>query len=451
LDTIFEHKKNINEKIKEKNLLKQNIDAKKEKQSDSTFQYKFKKNISGETTKLSDLFFEMKTANVEGEIFKIESILTKNGFQIFKFYITDYTDSVLLKALFGKKINQEVLDKLKVGTWIRSKISIQTDLYENNEITGLIEEISVIDKPKKFQRFDNEKIKRTELINHTNMTAFEGLINIKEIFKFSKEMGYKAVAITDKFNCQNFPEFYNESKKYPEIKTIYGVQMDKTTKDIMVVKNPISTNLNEACYVLFDIETTGLSPYYDKIIEFGAIKYHRGVIVDRIQFFIDPEEKINEKIYSLTRISNNELDGAIKIKEALVKIKDFIKDSVLIAHNGIKFDLPFLNCKLEQLNMDLITNTMIDTLQISRAINEQISGHSLGIIARKYKISYNELEAHRADKDAEYLLDVWKKMQELLSFKGINTIQELNEKLQNSFLKSRNRGSLITVYCKSQE
>lgn len=445
LNTIIEHKKNINEKIKEKTTIKQ------PQSTDSSLSYKFKKNISGEITKLSDLFVEMKMANVEGEIFKIETILTKNGFQIFKFYITDYTDSILLKVLFGKKVNQAVLDKLKIGTWIKAKISIQTDLYENSEITGLIEEVTVIEKPKKFKRSDDEKIKRIELINHTNMTAFEGLINIEEVFSFSKKMGYKAVAITDKFNCQNFPEFYNESKKYPEIKPIYGVQLDKTNKEIVVVKNSNNVNLNDACYVVLDIETTGLSPYYDKIIEFGAIKYYKGTIIDRVQFFINPEQEINEKIYSLTRISNNELDGAIKIGEALIKIKEFVKDCVLIAHNGIKFDFPFLNCKLEQENMELLTNPVIDTLQISRAVNEQISGHSLGIIARKYKINYNELEAHRADKDAEYLLEVWKKMVDILDFKGVKTIDDLNSKLQNNFLKSRNRGNLITVYCKSQE
>ena len=107
-----------------------------------------------------------------------------------------------------------------------AKLSVQDDMYENNDITGLLDEVEIITKPDYLIRKDSEQEKRTELINHTNMTAFEGLVNIDELFKFSNDMGYKNVAITDKFNCQNFPEFYSISKKYPNLKPIYGVQLD---------------------------------------------------------------------------------------------------------------------------------------------------------------------------------------------------------------------------------
>lgn len=451
LDIISNHKKQINEKAKIDSVKKDTNKKDVSKKNDSSFTYKFRKNLIGDVVKISDLFFEMKSAVIEGEIFKIEKIITKTGYEIYKYYVTDFTDSIVVKALFGKRISKEVLSELKEGIWIKARISIQIDMYENNDITGLIEEISIIEKPKKYERNDEELVKRTELINHTNMTAFEGLINIKELFKFSSKMGYSSVAITDKFNCQNFPEFFNESKKYSNLKTIYGVQLNVIDKKIPIVLNSNNTKLSVATYIIFDIETTGLSPYYDKIIEFGAIKYHKGVQVDSIQMFIDPEEKISDKIFSITRISNDDIKGAPKIKEALETIKKFIGDGVLIAHNGIKFDLPFLNCKLVENNMEILKNPLIDTLQISRSINEQIFGHSLGAIARKYKIDYDETEAHRADKDAEYLLNVWKRMLENTALSQIKTLNELNDNLQNSFLKSRNRGSLITIYCKQEK
>jgi DNA polymerase-3 subunit alpha (Gram-positive type) len=78
----------------------------------------------------------------------------------------------------------------------------------------------------------------------------------------------------------------------------------------------------------------------------------------------------------------------------------------LIAHNGINFDLRFLNKKLEQNDLPLIKNTLIDTMQLSRAVNTGLTYHTLGIIARHYKIDYDESIAHRADFDANVLYSV---------------------------------------------
>lgn len=452
----------FDEKEKEIQLMKKNIEEKafldiqksvavKKEDKSSEIKYKFNKNIVGGITKINDLFIEMQTANIEGEIFKIDVIVTRNGFTIYKFYITDYTSSIVVKIMPKKNMSNDFIKSLKVGIWIRAKVSLSNDIYENNDLTSLAQEVVVIDKPSNFIREDKFSNKRIELINHTNMTAFEGLIHIKPLFELVKSFNHNVLTITDKFNCQNFPEVYLTSKKYPDIKVIYGIQFDKQKKEIPIVINPSDCLLKDATYVLFDLETTGLSPYYDKIIEFGAVKYKNGQIIETVQFFINPEEKISEKIYSITKISDSDVENAIKIDEALIKIKDFIGDSILIAHNGIKFDLPFLNCKFEEIGLPSLKNPLIDTMQLSRSINEQISGHSLGAICRKFKLIYDETQAHRADKDSEYLLNVWKKFLLILESKNIYNLNEINPHLQNQFLKNRNKGNIITVYCKKQE
>jgi DNA polymerase-3 subunit alpha (Gram-positive type) len=79
---------------------------------------------------------------------------------------------------------------------------------------------------------------------------------------------------------------------------------------------------------------------------------------------------------------------------------------VLIAHNGINFDFRFINKKLIQHDMEPLTNPVIDTLQISRAVNKDLIQHSLGVIARFYHIDYDEAIAHRADFDADILYQV---------------------------------------------
>jgi DNA polymerase-3 subunit alpha (Gram-positive type) len=122
----------------------------------------------------------------------------------------------------------------------------------------------------------------------------------------------------------------------------------------------------------------------------------------------------------------------------------------LVAHNGIKFDLRFINKKLEQNGLPLINNCIVDTMQLSRAINKNLTHHRLGVIARDYKIEYDEDIAHRADFDAEILYQVWinmiKKMKEL----NISNINEINNKLQNSQLISRQFSEYTEIYAKSQ-
>jgi len=99
--------------------------------------------------------------------------------------------------------------------------------------------------------------------------------------------------------------------------------------------------------------------------------------------------------------------------------------------------------------MPLLNNPLIDTLQISRAINTQLTQHSLGTISRSFDISYDEAIAHRADFDAEVLGEVWKHLLAMLNEKNITNLNQINS-LQNNFLYTRQFGYFVDLYCKNQ-
>ena len=417
--------------------------------NDKFYKKEFKSIVDFNKTvdKIIDLIPEQQTAIIEGEIFKIDVITAKNNAQIYKIYLTDYTDSIIVKVFpKDKGITLAFLEDLKIKNWVRVKITIQIDIYDDNAISGLVNSLTKIDVPQHFVREDNSLIKRIEFITHTNMTAFEGLIDVKNLFELLNSLGHKTIAITDKSNCQSFPIAMQLSKKYG-IDLIYGTQLELLNNPINIVLNTKDIDLQTCEYVIFDLETTGLSPYYDKIIEFGAIKYSKGRIVDKIQFFIDPEIDIPTHITEITKISNKDVENKDKIGTALLKIVEFFGNAILIAHNGIRFDFPFINCKLEQNQMKTLSNPIIDTMQVSRSINWTFNSHSLGSICRKWKIDYNENEAHRADVDSEFLLSVWKIMLNDLEKQGIVNLNQINTKLQNNSLYEKNRGNFITVYC----
>jgi DNA polymerase-3 subunit alpha (Gram-positive type) len=100
------------------------------------------------------------------------------------------------------------------------------------------------------------------------------------------------------------------------------------------------------------------------------------------------------------------LEGQPPIKEVLKKIVDFVGDAILIAHNANAFDIRFINKKLQQNKMPILTNTVIDTLLLSYAINTHLVRHNLGVVARDLKLNYDESIAHRANVDARILYEV---------------------------------------------
>lgn len=147
-------------------------------------------------------------------------------------------------------------------------------------------------------------------------------------------------------------------------------------------------------YVVIDIETTGLDPRFDEIIELAAIKYSNGVEVERFQTLVNAE--IDDFITELTGITSEMLKDAPEIDEALPQFLSFVGSSLIVGHN-VNFDINFIYDNAEYLGLPPFSNDFIDTMRISRRLYKDMKNHKLSTL-----ISYlgvGDVIEHRALSD----------------------------------------------------
>ncbi len=452
VDRSYQEKKIKEEKIKE-DLMMKIIEQQKRSSSELTKIAK-RNEVKAKAIPLSEISASDIRAVIQGEIFKLTCDTTKKGNKIFKFYITDYTNSIMLKVFSSPThVNENMplgyLESFKIKTWIKAKVDLANDQYERNDLTAMIRQVFPIETPKEFIRADHAEHKRIELMCHTNMSAFDGIAKPHDIIQQIKQYQQPAIAFTDKFNVQAYPEIMKASKEY-STKVIYGAELEVLDKVIPLVLNPTKDKIRNREWIVFDLETTGFYPAHEDIIEFGGIRYRDGNVIEKKQFFIKPTKEIPYKITQLTNITNDNIKDAIDQKAGLQQIVNWIGDGVLIAHNAIGFDFAFLNSKLEQYKLPLLKNTVIDSLIISRAINVGFKSHTLSALARKNRVAFDEVIAHRADYDAEILLDVWLKLLGQIEKLGVKLISDINPMLQSDNLRLRSFGYNVNIYAKNQ-
>lgn len=150
-------------------------------------------------------------------------------------------------------------------------------------------------------------------------------------------------------------------------------------------------------YVVIDIETTGLTPLYDEIIEFAAIKIKNNSIIDSYSTLVKPSQPISSFITSLTGITNEMLENAPKLENIMNNIISFITDSTIIGHN-VSFDINFLYDNLFELSAKKLTNNYMDTLYLARKIIPNMDNHKLSTLKEYFNISTEN--SHRAYDDA---------------------------------------------------
>lgn len=168
----------------------------------------------------------------------------------------------------------------------------------------------------------------------------------------------------------------------------------------------------ENSFVIVDLETTGLSPIKNEIIEIGAIKVENGVVVDTMDIFVKPKTPVSYFITNLTGITNDMLKDGYDIEEGMKKFIEFSGDYTLIAHNA-RFDIGFLNSNMNScFNKDL-ENKYLDTVKISKEIVKGLPNYKLGTLAEYFNVDYKG--AHRALKDCEITLDIYNSLSKIYS------------------------------------
>ena len=149
-------------------------------------------------------------------------------------------------------------------------------------------------------------------------------------------------------------------------------------------------------YVSIDLETTGLNPKLDKIIEIGAVKVINGQITGSFHSYVDPGQKLVERIVELTGIRQEQVDQAPDISQVFPELEVFLEDLPFLGHR-ILFDYSFLKKAAVDLKRPF-EKQGIDTLRIARCFLPQLEHRTLPYLCEYYGIMH---DAHRAFADAE--------------------------------------------------
>lgn len=153
----------------------------------------------------------------------------------------------------------------------------------------------------------------------------------------------------------------------------------------------------ESCFVAFDVETTGVSPKRERIVEIGAVKYQGSVIIEEFESLINPLMPIPAILTATVHgISDKMVEKAPTIAEILPKLMKFIGNSPIIAHNA-DFDIRFLNVALATIGYPAFSNGIKDTVKISRKAFPGLKQYNLKFLTETLGLVSN---CHRALADA---------------------------------------------------
>lgn len=423
---------------------RKDIEADMKKQQEDVVKQIGKSMNMSDIRPLDTVIEEEFNVKVEGVIFDSEVRELRTGRKILQLKLTDYTDSIAAK-MFSRhgKNDDAVFDALSKNDWVIIEGNVEYDEFSRDMVL-MIRNLNVVDKPEKT---DKSTEKRVELHLHSEMSQMDGLRNIGEYVKRAKDFGHTAIAVTDHNTVQAFPDAYHAAQKHG-LKMIYGMEGLLVDDGAPIAYKSQDIVLETHDYVVFDVETTGLSSKYDQIIELAGVKVRNGEIVDRFERFSNPNEPLTETIKEITGITDDMLVDAPPISEVIRDFKTWVGDAIFVAHNA-SFDMGFIEAAYRREGLEPYTNGVIDTLELSRSINKDFKKHGLNILAKKYSVELTQ--HHRAIYDAEATAYIFIKMLAQIKKLGIENHSHINEKLSDEDSYKRAMPTHVTILVKNQE
>mgnify|MGYP006298243253 CR=1 FL=1 len=150
---------------------------------------------------------------------------------------------------------------------------------------------------------------------------------------------------------------------------------------------------------VIDVETTGLEPADDRIIEIGIIRFEDGEVIDSYGQLVDPECPVPEEVTDLTGIEESQLEGKPTFEEIAADVRDHLEGVGIVAYN-LEFDRGFVETELARCGLDWPEDApTLDPLIFARQFFKDLRRKNLGTIADRLDIPLEE--AHRATHDAE--------------------------------------------------
>ncbi|WP_243354325.1 PolC-type DNA polymerase III [Bacillus litorisediminis] len=396
-----------------------------------------------EFKKMIDIVDEERRVAIEGYIFDAETKELRSGRTLLTFKITDYTSSLMVKMFSRDKEDARILEMVQKGMWVRVRGSIQNDTFVR-DLVMIANDINEIPTPTREDTAP-EGEKRVELHAHSPMSQMDAVSSISSLIAQAKKWGHKAIAITDHGVAQSFPEAFSASKKHG-IKVLYGIEANLIDDGVPIAYNPSHRLLQDDTYVVFDVETTGLSAVYDTVIELAAVKMKDGEIIDRFESFANPHHPLSATTIDLTGITDDMVKDAPDPEEVIARFREWVGDDILVAHNA-SFDMGFLNVGYEKIGYPKANNPVIDTLELARFLYPDLKNHRLNTLAKKFDVELTQ--HHRAIYDAEatgYLLA--KMLKDALN-KGIEYHDQLNDFMGEGTAWQRSRPSHCILLAKN--
>ena len=186
-------------------------------------------------------------------------------------------------------------------------------------------------------------------------------------------------------------------------------------------------------FVIVDLETTGLSPQYDKITEIAAIKIEDNKIIDKFESFVNPEIEIPRNITRLTGITNQMVKDAPKTRDVLKEFLKFARSSTIVAHNA-NFDISFLQSHLSKNFRLSFINPTLCTKELAKLTVPEINSKALAALCRFFEIE--NLNAHRAMSDVKATYQIFNIMRKRLSMQSLDLSNYIKIYSQNIILKN---------------